>query len=69
MDEYGCVVTDKEKIVELFNTNVRGKVPDLTGMNIGHDGGAPLLSLIKIALVSLFIWNGFLKYPVIYPEF
>ncbi len=40
MDEYGCVVTDKEKIVELFNTNVRGKVPDLTGMNIGHDGGA-----------------------------
>lgn len=33
-------MTDKEKIVELFNKKVRGRFPDLSAFNARHDGGA-----------------------------
>jgi hypothetical protein len=33
-------MTDKEKIVELFDKKVRGKFPDLRAFNARHDGGA-----------------------------
>lgn len=33
-------MTDKEKIIELFLNNVKGKKPDLTGFSSGHDGKA-----------------------------
>jgi hypothetical protein len=33
-------MTDKEKIVELFNSKVKGRAPDLSSFNVGHDGGA-----------------------------
>lgn len=30
--------SDKKKIIELFNTNVKGKKPDVSGSNSRHDG-------------------------------
>jgi len=32
-------MTDKEKIVSLFDQNVRGRIPDVSTFNLGHDGG------------------------------
>lgn len=31
-------MTTKEKIIDLFNKNVKGKKPDVTGKNVRHDG-------------------------------
>ena len=36
--EEELVMSNKEKIIQLFNTNVKGKTPDTTGANVRHDG-------------------------------
>ncbi len=30
--------TNKELLIKLFRENVKGKIPDVTGRNIRHDG-------------------------------
>lgn len=32
-------MTDKEKIIEIFNNRVKGRLPDLSNFNSRHDGG------------------------------
>lgn len=32
-------MTNKERIIQLFHENVKGRRPDLTGRNLRHDGG------------------------------
>ena len=32
-------MTNKERIIQLFFDNVKGRRPDTTGLNIRHDGG------------------------------